>query len=111
MSALVELALLNGVVQGVIYALVAAGLTLIFGMLDIPNFAHGAFYALGAYAAYGVAAFCGEFWPAIVVAPIAIALLGALVDMLAMRRLARDGHVYQILFTLGLVLIVQGPIP
>ncbi|MDE2572008.1 MAG: branched-chain amino acid ABC transporter permease, partial [bacterium] len=49
MEPLVAIQLLNGVVLGMIYALVAAGLTLIFGMLDIPNFAHGAFYALGAY--------------------------------------------------------------
>ena len=54
MSGLVEIQLLNGIVQGMIYALVAAGLTLIFGMLDIPNFAHGAFYALGAYVAFTV---------------------------------------------------------
>jgi branched-chain amino acid transport system permease protein len=106
-SALVELAILNGVVQGVIYALVAAGLTLIFGMLDIPNFAHGAFYALGAYAAFSVIAHTGNFWLAIAIAPIAIGSLGVLVDALAMRRLASGGHVYQILFTLGLVLIVQ----
>ena len=107
MSPLVELALLNGVVQGVIYALVAAGLTLIFGMLDIPNFAHGAFYALGAYVAFSVIAHTGNFWLAIVLAPIVIALLGVLVDAFAMRRLAGGGHVYAILFTLGLVLIVQ----
>ena len=107
MSPLVELAILNGVVQGVMYALVAAGLTLIFGLLDIPNFAHGAFYALGAYAAFSVISSTGNFWLAIVVAPVAVAILGLLVDALAMRRLARAGHVYQILFTLGLVLIVQ----
>jgi branched-chain amino acid transport system permease protein len=106
-SPLVELAILNGVVQGVMYALVAAGLTLIFGLLDIPNFAHGAFYALGAYAAFSVISSTGNFWLAIVVAPVAVAILGLLVDALAMRRLARAGHVYQILFTLGLVLIVQ----
>ncbi|HEY4442213.1 MAG TPA: branched-chain amino acid ABC transporter permease [Candidatus Elarobacter sp.] len=107
MSGLVEIQLLNGLVQGMIYALVAAGLTLIFGMLDIPNFAHGAFYALGAYVAYSVVASTGNFWLAIAVVPIAVAVLGLVIDALAMRRLAREGHVYQILFTLGLVLIVQ----
>jgi branched-chain amino acid transport system permease protein len=107
MSGLVEVQLLNGVVQGMIYALVAAGLTLIFGMLDIPNFAHGAFYALGAYVAYSVVAATGNFWLAIAVVPLTVAALGLVVDALAMRRLARAGHVYQILFTLGLVLIVQ----
>jgi branched-chain amino acid transport system permease protein len=107
MSGLVEIQLLNGIVQGVIYALVAAGLTLIFGMLDIPNFAHGAFYALGAYVAFTVIASTGNFWLAIAVVPLVVAGLGLLVDAFAMRRLARAGHVYQILFTLGLVLIVQ----
>jgi branched-chain amino acid transport system permease protein len=107
MSGLVEIQLLNGIVQGMIYALVAAGLTLIFGMLDIPNFAHGAFYALGAYVAFTVIASTGNFWLAIAVVPLVVAGLGLLVDAFAMRRLARAGHVYQILFTLGLVLIVQ----
>ncbi len=107
MGGLIEVQLLNGIVQGVIYALVAAGLTLIFGMLDIPNFAHGAFYALGAYAAYTVVSATGNFWLAVALVPLAVAALGLAVDALAMRRLARAGHVYQILFTLGLVLIVQ----
>jgi branched-chain amino acid transport system permease protein len=107
MAGLIEIQLLNGIVQGMIYALVAAGLTLIFGMLDIPNFAHGAFYAIGAYVAYTAVAATGNFWLAIVIAPIAVAMLGLAVDAFAMRRLARAGHVYQILFTLGLVLIVQ----
>ncbi|HZX68520.1 MAG TPA: branched-chain amino acid ABC transporter permease, partial [Candidatus Elarobacter sp.] len=107
MSGLVEIQLLNGIVQGMIYALVAAGLTLIFGMLDIPNFAHGAFYALGAYVAFTLVAATGNFWLAIAVVPLVIAGLGLIVDAFAMRRLARAGHVYQILFTLGLVLIAQ----
>ncbi len=107
MSGLVEIQLLNGVVQGMMYALVAAGLTLIFGMLDIPNFAHGAFYALGAYVAFTLISATGNFWLAIAVVPLVVAALGLIVDALAMRRLARAGHVYQILFTLGLVLIVQ----
>ncbi len=107
MTGLLGIQLLNGLVQGMIYALFAAGLTLIFGMLDIPNFAHGAFYALGAYAAFTVVSRTGDFWLAVVAVPVAVALLGVLVEVLALRRLARAGHVYQILFTLGLVLIVQ----
>ena len=107
MSGLVEVQLLNGIVQGMIYALVAAGLTLIFGMLDIPNFAHGAFYALGAYVAFSLVSATGNFWLAVAVVPLVVAGLGLIVDAFAMRRLARAGHVYQILFTLGLVLIAQ----
>jgi branched-chain amino acid transport system permease protein len=103
---LIALEVLNGIVLGVIYALVAAGLTLIFGMLDIPNFAHGAFYALGAYVAYSVMTHAG-FPLALVGAPLAVGILGLVVDALFIRRLARAGHTYQILFTLGVVLIVQ----
>ncbi|MBV8151488.1 MAG: branched-chain amino acid ABC transporter permease [Candidatus Eremiobacteraeota bacterium] len=103
---LIAIEVLNGLVLGVIYALVAAGLTLIFGMLDIPNFAHGAFYALGAYVAYTAMTHAG-FPLALVAAPLAVGLLGVVVDALFIRRLARAGHVYQILFTLGVVLIVQ----
>jgi branched-chain amino acid transport system permease protein len=106
-SPLVEIQLLNGVVQGMIYALVAVGLTLIFGMLAIPNFAHGAFYALGAFLTYAVVAATGNFLLAVVCVPIAVALLGCVIDRIAIRRLAHEGHVYQILFLVGLVLIVQ----
>lgn len=103
---LIAIEILNGVVLGVIYALVAAGLTLIFGMLDIPNFAHGAFYALGAYVAYTAMTHAG-FPLALVAAPLAVGIVGLCIDALFIRRLARAGHTYQILFTLGLVLIVQ----
>ena len=102
----VAIELLNGVVLGVIYALVAAGLTLIFGMLDIPNFAHGAFYALGAYVAFSAMTHA-NFPLALVAAPLAVGILGLIVDALFIRRLARAGHNYQILFTLGVILIVQ----
>lgn len=107
MSSLIVVQIVNGIVQGMIYALVAAGLTLIFGMLDIPNFAHGAFYALGAYVAYTAIAHTGNFWLALTIVPITIALVGIVIDHYTLRRLAREAHVYQILFTLGLVLIVQ----
>ena len=103
---LVAIEILNGVVLGVIYALAAAGLTLIFGMLDIPNFAHGAFYALGAYVAYTAMTRAG-FPLALVAAPLAVGVVGIVIDALFIRRLAKAGHTYQILFTLGLVLIVQ----
>lgn len=103
---LVAIEILNGIVLGVIYALVAAGLTLIFGMLDIPNFAHGAFYALGAYVAYTAMTHAG-FPLALVAAPLAVGVVGIILDALFIRKLARAGHTYQILFTLGLVLIVQ----
>ncbi|TAM58740.1 branched-chain amino acid ABC transporter permease [bacterium] len=107
MEPLVAIQLLNGIVLGMIYALLAAGLTLIFGMLDIPNFAHGAFYALGAYVAYSVIVRSNNFWAAIVLVPVVVGVLGLVIDALFIRRLARFGHVYQILFTLGLVLIAQ----
>jgi len=107
MEPLIAIQLLNGLVLGMIYALVAAGLTLIFGMLDIPNFAHGAFYALGAYVAFTIMTHLHNFWAAIVIVPIVVGALGLVIDALFIRRLAAYGHVYQILFMLGLVLIAQ----
>ena len=85
---LVAIEILNGIVLGVIYALVAAGLTLIFGMLDIPNFAHGAFYALGAYVAYTAMTHAG-FPLALIAAPLAVGIVGVVIDALFIRRLAR----------------------
>lgn len=107
MESLIAVQLLNGVVSGMMYALAAAGLTLIFGMLDIPNFAHGAFYTLGAYVAFSTVLKTGSLWPAIAVVPLVVGVVGMAIDALFLRRLATAGHAYQILFTVGVVMIVQ----
>jgi branched-chain amino acid transport system permease protein len=98
---------LNGVVTGMLYALMGIGLSIITGILNIPNFAHGALFALGAYLLFTVVkAAGGNFWLALVVAPLGVAALGLLVEYAGIRRLYRAGHDYQLLLTFGLSLII-----
>jgi branched-chain amino acid transport system permease protein len=98
---------LNGIVSGLILALVASGLTLIFGIMDVVNFAHGEFLMLGAYV--GVLAFAatGNFWLALIAAAIAIALFGALVYATTLRPLLGRDPLTTILATFGLSLVLQ----
>src|SRR3979411_2843618 len=90
-----------------LYALMGLGLSLITGILNIPNFAHGALFAVGAYLLATVAGAIGNFWIALVVAPIGVALLGLLIEYVGIRRLYAAGHDYQLLFTFGLALILS----
>ena len=78
---------LNGIVSGMILALVASGLTLIFGIMEVVNFAHGEFFMLGAYVGVIVLAGTGDFWIALVVASLVIALLGAAIYLTTLRPL------------------------
>jgi branched-subunit amino acid ABC-type transport system permease component len=97
---------LNGLQYGMLLFLLAAGLSLIFGMLDVINFAHGTFYMLGAYVGLTASALTGSFWPALVAAPLATAALGAAVEAGLLRRLPRGrGHLAQVLLTFGLALV------
>lgn len=98
---------LNGVATGMLYALMGIGLSLITGVLNIPNFAHGALFALGAYAAVMIIQGVGDFWIALAVAPLGIAALGLLIEYLGIRRLYAAGHDYQLLLTFGLSLILS----
>src|SRR4051812_32127649 len=84
--------------------LLSAGLTLIFGMLGVINFAHGSFYMLGAYLGFQIIDATGSFWLALVAAPLAGALLGALVERVALRPVYDREHHYQMLLTFGLIL-------
>src|SRR5579859_7885030 len=77
----------NGIVTGMILALVASGLTLIFGIMDVVNFAHGELFMLGAYAGVVVVAATGSFWLALVVATLVIALIGAALQIVTLRPL------------------------
>src|SRR5690606_40551249 len=88
--------LLNGVIYGLLLFMVSAGLTLIFGMMGVLNFAHAAFYMLGAYLAYSLEKAVG-FWPAIVLSPILVGVTGGLVVSYFMRRVYRYGTWYQLL--------------
>jgi branched-chain amino acid transport system permease protein len=99
--------ILNGIATGMLYALMGLGLALITGILNIPNFAHGALFAVGAYFLVSVVSVLGNFWLGLVLAPIGIALLGLLIEYLGVRRLYAAGHDYQLLFTFGLALILN----
>jgi branched-chain amino acid transport system permease protein len=100
------ISLLNGVSYGLLLFMVSAGLTLIFGMMGVLNFAHSSFYMLGAYLGYSVGRVSG-FWPALVVAPLLIALLGALIERYLLRPVHRHGHAHELLVTFGLVFIID----
>jgi branched-subunit amino acid ABC-type transport system permease component len=96
---------LNGISFGALLFILAAGLSLVFGMMDVVNLAHGAFYMLGAYVTLTVVQRTGSFWPALVVAPLAVGLCGLLIEPLFLRRL-RGRHLDQVLLTIGLSLVI-----
>jgi branched-chain amino acid transport system permease protein len=98
---------LNGIVNGMILALVASGLTLIFGIMDVVNFAHGELFMLGAYTGVLTIAATGNFWVALLVACLIIGVLGAAIQVVALRPLLGRDPLYTILATFGLSLILQ----
>jgi branched-chain amino acid transport system permease protein len=95
------ISLLNGVTYGLLLFMLCGGLTLIFSMMGILNFAHTSFYMLGAYAAYQLSAWLG-FWPALVIAPLLVGLCGAAVERYGLRKAHRHGPIAELLFTFGL---------
>jgi branched-chain amino acid transport system permease protein len=97
----------NGIVTGMILALVASGLTLIFGIMDVVNFAHGELFMLGAYIGVIVLATSGSFWIALVVSTLAVALLGAALQITTLRPLLGRDPLTTILATFGLSLVLQ----
>ena len=100
------ISLLNGLSVGLLLFMLAAGLTLIFSMMGVLNFAHASFYMLGAYVAYTVTVTTGSFWIALVVAPLLVGLAGAAFERLALRRVHKFGHVPELLITFGLTYIL-----
>jgi branched-chain amino acid transport system permease protein len=98
--------LLNGLVYGMLLFMLASGLTLIFSMMGVLNFAHASLYMLGAYFAYDISRTIG-FWPALVVAPLLCGALGALIEMYGLRRVHPNGHIAELLFTFGLAFIIE----
>jgi branched-chain amino acid transport system permease protein len=98
---------INGIVTGMILALVASGLTLIFGMMDVVNFAHGELFMLGAYIGVLVLAGTGSFWVALVVATLMVALLGAALQIVTLRPLLGRDSLTTILATFGISLVLQ----
>jgi len=97
----------NGVVTGMILALVASGLTLIFGIMDVVNFAHGELFMLGAYVGVIILAATGDFWIALVAATLVITLLGAAIYLTTLRPLLGRDPLYTILATFGISLVLQ----
>src|SRR5258707_824094 len=97
----------NGIVTGMILALVASGLTLIFGIMDVVNFAHGELFMLGAYVGVVVLAATGSFWLALVVASLVVALLGAALQIVTLRPLLGRDPLTTILATFGISLVLQ----
>jgi branched-chain amino acid transport system permease protein len=106
MLQLIVFSVLNGLVFGMLLFMLSSGLTLIFGMMGVLNFAHASFYMLGAYAAYTLGLRIG-FWPALILAPILVGLLGALVERHGLRRVHRFGHVAELIFTFGVAILIE----
>ncbi|MBA4217143.1 MAG: branched-chain amino acid ABC transporter permease [Roseateles sp.] len=99
------ISLLNGLSSGLLLFMLSSGLTLIFSMMGVLNFAHASFYMLGAYVAYSLVGVIG-FWPALLLAPLAVGLLGAAFERLALRRVHKFGHVPELLITFGMSYVV-----
>ncbi|MFZ6772519.1 branched-chain amino acid ABC transporter permease [Undibacterium sp. SXout7W] len=97
--------LLNGVSYGLLLFMLSSGLTLIFSMMGVLNFAHASFYMLGAYFAYAISSKIG-FWPALIFAPLLVGLLGALIERYGLRSVHKYGHIPELLFTFGLSYVI-----
>jgi len=101
--------LLIGLINGSFYALLSLGLAVIFGMLNIINFSHGAQYMMGAFAAYLLLQYSDiGYWPALIVAPVLVGITGVIVERLFLQWLYKLDHLYGLLLTFGLALIIEG---
>ncbi|WP_028238367.1 branched-chain amino acid ABC transporter permease [Stutzerimonas azotifigens] len=101
--------LLIGLINGSFYAMLSLGLAIIFGLLRVINFAHGAQYMMGAFAGYLLLATFGiGYWPALILAPLIVGLASAVIERLMLSRLYNLDHLYGLLFTFGLALVIEG---
>jgi branched-chain amino acid transport system permease protein len=101
--------LLLGLINGSFYALLSLGLAVIFGMLNIINFTHGAQYMMGAFTAYLLLQYFGvNYWAALVIVPIVIGVLGILIERLFLQHVRKLDHLYGLILTFGLALIIEG---
>jgi len=103
---LVLVNLIDGLVTGLLLFMLSAGLTLIFSMMGVLNFAHASFYMLGAYFAFQISLYLG-FWVGLLIAPPLVGLLGAMVERYGLRRVHQYGHVPELIFTFGLALLIE----
>jgi branched-chain amino acid transport system permease protein len=99
------ISMLNGLSYGLLLFMLSSGLTLIFSMMGVLNFAHASFYMLGAYVGYTVSRWLG-FWPALIVAPIVVGAMGAFFERVCLRRVHKFGHVPELLITFGLSYVI-----
>ena len=96
--------LLYGLSYGLLLFMLSSGLTLILSMMGVLNFAHASFYMIGAYMAYQISQWVG-FWPALILAPLGVGLIGAMIEKYGLRKVHKYGHVPELLFTFGLTFI------
>lgn len=97
--------MLNGISYGLLLFMLSSGLTLIFSMMGVLNFAHASFYMLGAYFAYAISNYLG-FWPALVIAPMLVGALGMAIERFGLRSVHKHGHIPELLFTFGLSYVI-----
>ena len=98
--------ILDGLVTGLLLFMLCSGLTLIFSMMGVLNFAHASFYMLGAYFAYQISTYTG-FWAGLIIAPVIVGVIGALIERYGLRRVHKYGHVPELIFTFGLALLIE----
>src|SRR3972149_5618314 len=101
---------LNGISYGLLLFMLSSGLTLVFSLMGVLNFAHASFYMLGAYFAYQVSVKIG-FWPALAIAPLLVGAVGMLVERWGLRTVHKYGHVAELLFTFGLAYMIEEAVP
>ncbi len=103
---LVIFSLFNGLLYGMFLFMLASGLTLIFGMMGVLNFAHASFFMLGAYISFQISNWV-NFWLALIIAPLIVGFIGALVEKYGLRKVHKFGHVAELLFTFGLFYLME----
>src|SRR3974390_886968 len=106
MVQIIAFSTLNGFLYGMLLFMMASGLTLIFSMMGVLNFAHASFYMIGAYFGFEISRRLG-FWPGFFLAPVLVGVLGALIERYGLRRVHRFGHVADLLFTFGLAFVIE----
>src|SRR5690554_6128141 len=100
---------LLGLVNGSFYAVLSLGLAVIFGLLNVINFAHGALYMLGAFLAWMGLQYLGlNYWVMLIVAPILVGIFGMIIERLLLRHLYKLDHLYGLLLTFGIALLIEG---
>ena len=101
--------LLIGLINGAFYAMLSLGLSVIFGLLNIINFAHGALYMMGAFVAYFALSWAGiGYWPSLLIGPLVVGLVGIVLERTMLKRLYHLDHLYGLLLTFGIALVIQG---